>query len=83
MSKPMHQNEGYMEHMHIKELDFLKRLSIIDGEIYFNTGALLQPISDRIDMYEDMVSRHPDTYSEEINRLEEEKERQREHLRNV
>lgn len=80
MSKPIHQHEGYMAHMHVKEWDLMKRLSIEDGEIVFNTGALIQTLEDRIKMFEDMFALRPETYKEEMKRLQEEKESQRRHL---
>lgn len=72
-----------MAHIHVAELDWLKRLSIIDGNIMFDTGALLQAVSDRIEMYEDMIKQSPETYKEELQRLKDEKVRQQEHLRTM
>lgn len=83
MSKPMHLNEGYMVHAHVRELDFLKRLSIIDGEIFYNTGAIMHRVKDRIDMYEDKINEDPDAYEEELERLNASKYRQAEHLRTL
>lgn len=66
MSNPIHQHEGYMAHMHVKELDFLKRISVEDGVLVYHTGTIIQPVNDRIQMYEEMIERSPDTYADEL-----------------
>lgn len=83
MSNKIHNHPDYMVHMHVKELDWLSRLSIRNGEIIFDTGAILQPVIDRIKMYEDMIARNQKDYAPELERLETEKNRQREHLRSM
>jgi hypothetical protein len=75
-------NSGeYAAHAHVTHWDTLKRLSIIDGEIYYNTGALQHKISDRIEMFERDFDR-PE-YKTELDILEDIEKRQREHLRTM
>ena len=60
--RPIHHHPEHMAYMHTRELDWLKRLQMHEGVLMYNTGVILQPVSDRIQMYEDMFARRPDTY---------------------
>ena len=60
--RPIHHHPEHMAYMHTRELDWLKSLQMHEGVLMYNTGVILQPVSDRIQMYEDMLTRSPDTY---------------------
>ena len=60
--QPIHHHPEHMAYMHLKELVWLKSLQMHEGVLMYNTGVILQPVSDRIQMYEDMLTRSPDTY---------------------
>jgi len=76
-------SKEYMVHTHITELDFLRRLSVVNGEMLYSTGAFLQPVTDRIKMYEEMIERNPSDYAEELKTLAADKKRQEEHLKTL
>jgi len=81
MSKPIHQHEDYMAYMHVSQWDFMKRLSVRDGEIFYDTGVILHPISDRIKIYEAFFEKEPETYKKELDQLKKDRVRQKEILR--
>lgn len=62
LERPIHHHPEHMAYMHTRELDWLKSLQMHEGVLMYNTGVILQPVSDRIQMYEDMLTRSPDTY---------------------
>lgn len=69
----------YAALLNTRHYDTLKRLSIIDGKIHFNTGAFLQPIDERIELFEQ--SHDEPAYIEQLEIIADEDKRQREYLR--
>ena len=71
----------YAAHMNTTHWHTLKNLSIVDGDIVYNTGAILHPIKDRIEMFEQDFDR-PE-YMEQLQIIEDDKIRQQDHLRSM
>jgi hypothetical protein len=69
----------YAALLNTRHYDTLKRLSVIEGKIYFDTGAFLQPIDDRMEMFE--RSHNEPAYIEQLDMIADEDRRQKEYLR--
>lgn len=72
----------YAALLNTKHYDELKNLRVVDGKIEFFTGAFWQPIDERIRMFEQDFEGN-EAAQAALDRIEDQKQRQREYLRSL